>query len=169
MKNRPSGFGIESLPRIVRGQGSYVFDAAGKRYLDGSGGPAVFCLGHAHPEVNAAIERQLQDIAYAYRYLFTSEALERLTETVLRRCGGEFRDIVYTGSGSEAVESALKIALQHFSARGLNTKRRFISRKRAAPWTDSRRSAMCVGAGSFSASSWFATAAPRRPSRRNAP
>ena len=131
MKNRPSGFGIESLPRIVRGRGSYVFDATGKRYLDGSGGPAVFCLGHAHPEVNAAIERQLQDIAYAYRYLFTSEALERLTETVLRRCGGEFRDMVYTGSGSEAVESALKIALQHFSARGLNAKRRFIARKRS--------------------------------------
>lgn len=131
MKNRPSGFGIESLPRIVRGQGSYVFDATGKRYLDGSGGPAVFCLGHAHPEVNAAIERQLHDIAYAYRYLFTSEALESLTETVLRRCGGGFRDIVYTGSGSEAVESALKIALQHFSARGLKTKRRFIARKRS--------------------------------------
>ena len=55
MKKRPSGFGIEKLPRIVRGRGSYLFDAAGKRYLDGSGGPAVFCLGHAHPEVNAAI------------------------------------------------------------------------------------------------------------------
>ena len=45
MKNRPSGFGIDELPRIVRGQGSYLFDAAGKRYLDGSGGPAVFCVG----------------------------------------------------------------------------------------------------------------------------
>lgn len=73
MKIKPGGFGIESLPRVLRGQGSYVFDAAGKRYLDGSGGPAVFCLGHAHPEVNAAIERQLHEIAYAYRYLFTSE------------------------------------------------------------------------------------------------
>jgi len=132
MKNRrPSGFGIEELPRIVRGQGSYLFDSAGRRYLDGSGGPAVFCLGHAHPEVNAAIMRQLHEVAYAYRYLFTSSALEHLTETVLRLCGGGFQDIVYTGSGSESVESALKIALQHFAARGLMTKRRFIARRRS--------------------------------------
>ena len=131
MKNRPSGFGIEELPRIVRGQGSCLFDAAGKRYLDGSGGPAVFCVGHAHPEVNAAIVQQLQEIAYAYRYLFTSAALENLTQTVLRLCGGGFKDIVYTGSGSEAVESALKIALQHFAARGLASKRRFIARRRS--------------------------------------
>ena len=131
MKNRPSGFGIAALPRIARGQGSYLIDAAGRRYLDGSGGPAVFCLGHAHPEVNAAIARQLDEIAYAYRYLFTSSALEGLTETVLRLCGGDFQDIVYSGSGSEAVESALKIALQHFAARGLMRKRRFIARQRS--------------------------------------
>jgi adenosylmethionine-8-amino-7-oxononanoate aminotransferase len=131
MKKRPSGFGISELPRIVRGQGSYLFDTAGKRYLDGSGGPAVFCLGHAHPEVNAAITQQLNEIAYAYRYLFTSSALENLTETVLQLCGGGFQDIVYTGSGSEAVESALKIALQHFAARGLMKKRRFIARRRS--------------------------------------
>jgi adenosylmethionine-8-amino-7-oxononanoate aminotransferase len=131
MKKRPSGFGIEKLPRIVRGKGSYLFDVAGKRYLDGSGGPAVFCLGHAHPEVNAAITQQMQEIAYAYRYLFTSAALEGLTETVLRLCGGNFQDIVYTGSGSEAVESAMKIALQHFAARGLVKKRRFIARRRS--------------------------------------
>src|SRR6202795_4571367 len=131
MKNRPSGFGIEALSRIVRGRGSYLFDAAGKRYLDGSGGPAVFCLGHAHPEVTAQITQQLHEIAYAYRYLFTSAALEGLTETVLRLCGGDFQDIVFTGSGSEAVESALKIALQHFAARGLMNKRRFIARRRS--------------------------------------
>jgi adenosylmethionine-8-amino-7-oxononanoate aminotransferase len=131
MKNRPSGFGIEKLPRLVRGEGSYLFDASGKRYLDGSGGPAVFCLGHAHPEVNAAIVKQLHEVAYAYRYLFTSSALEALTETVLRLCGGEFQDIVYSGSGSEAVESALKIALQYFAARGLMKKRRFIARRRS--------------------------------------
>ena len=131
MKKSPSGFGIEQLPRIVRGRGSYLFDAAGNRYLDGSGGPAVFCVGHAHPEVNAAITAQLEEIAYAYRYLFTSSALDSLTETVLRLCGGHFQDIVYSGSGSEAVESGLKIALQHFAARGLMQKRRFIARRRS--------------------------------------
>jgi adenosylmethionine-8-amino-7-oxononanoate aminotransferase len=131
MKNRPTGFGIEHLPRIVRGEGSHLIDSEGKRYLDGSGGPAVFCLGHAHPEVNAAITRQLHEVAYAYRYLYTSTALEKLTEMILRLCGGNFQDIVFAGSGSEAVEGAMKIALQHFAARGLMTKRRFIARRRS--------------------------------------
>jgi adenosylmethionine-8-amino-7-oxononanoate aminotransferase len=129
--SRASGFGVEKLSRIVRGCGSYLFDDSGKRYLDGSGGPAVFSLGHAHPEVNAAITQQLNEIAYGYRYLFTSSALDELSATVLRLCGGGFEDIVYTGSGSEAVESALKIALQYFAARGLMKKRRFIARRRS--------------------------------------
>ncbi len=127
---RASGFGIAELPRITRGSGSYLYDAAGKRYVDGSGGPAVFSLGHAHPEVNAAIMRQLNDIAYGYRYLFTSSALEELTAKVLKVCGG-YKDILYSSSGSEAVESALKIALQHFTARGLPHKRHFIARDRS--------------------------------------
>jgi adenosylmethionine-8-amino-7-oxononanoate aminotransferase len=127
---KASGFGIADLPRIARGRGSYLFDAAGRRYLDGSGGPAVFSLGHAHPEINAAIVRQLEDVAYGYRYLFSSAALEELSAVVLAASGG-YEHIVYTGSGSEAVESALKIALQHFSARGLPHKRHFIARERS--------------------------------------
>ena len=126
-----SGFGIENLPRIVRGSGSYVYDAAGKRYLDGSGGPAVFSLGHGHPEVNAAIERQLHEVAFGYRFTFTSSALEELTRTLLRVGGGLFKDVLYSGGGSEAVESALKVTLQHFAARGLMKKRRFVSRRRS--------------------------------------
>jgi adenosylmethionine-8-amino-7-oxononanoate aminotransferase len=122
---------LGDLPRIAHGRGSYVYDQAGKAYLDGSGGPAVFCLGHAHPEVNAAISRQLESIAYAYRYLFTSAALESLTATVLRLAGGCFQDVLYSADGSEAVESALKVALQHFAARGLMTKRRFVARRRS--------------------------------------
>lgn len=131
MNSGGSGFGIEELPRIVRGRGSYLFDAAGKRYLDGSGGPAVFSVGHGHPEVNSAIKRQLDEIAYGYRYVFTSSSLEQLTKTIHRLCGGVFQDMVFTGSGSEAVEGAMKIALQHFAARGLMSKRRFIARKRS--------------------------------------
>jgi adenosylmethionine-8-amino-7-oxononanoate aminotransferase len=122
---------LGDLPRIAYGKGSYLYDQAGKAYLDGSGGPAVFCLGHAHPEVNSAISTQLGSIAYAYRYLFTSEALESLTETVLRLAGGGFQDVLYSADGSEAVESALKVALQHFAARGLMRKRRFIARRRS--------------------------------------
>ncbi len=128
---RAIGFGLESLPRIVRGQGSYLFDAAGRRYLDGSGGPAAFCIGHAHPEVNAAIAAQLGRVACAYRYLFTTEALEQLTGFLLGKFGDGFGQVVYCGSGSEAIESALKVALQYWNARGKPEKHRFISRERS--------------------------------------
>ncbi len=126
-----SGFGIDQLPRIVRGRGSYVFDASGKRYLDGSGGPAAFSLGHGHPEINAAINDQLSEFAHGYRYLFTTDALEQLSQVIKERCGGHFRDVVFCGSGSEAVEGALKTALQYYAARGLMRKRRFIGRRRS--------------------------------------
>jgi adenosylmethionine-8-amino-7-oxononanoate aminotransferase len=126
-----SGFGLQDLARIARGKGSYLYDESGKAYLDGSGGPAVFCIGHANAEVNAAICRQLDSIAYAYRYLFTSSALESLTEIVHRVSGNCFKDILYCADGSEAIESALKVALQHYAARGLLKKRRFIARRRS--------------------------------------
>ena len=129
--SRPAGWGMEALPRIVRGEGSYLYDAAGKRYLDGSGGPAAFSIGHGNAEVNAAIAVQLAHVACGYRYLFTSEPLEELTELLLARCGPGFGQVVYSGSGSEAVESALKIALQYWDARGLPHKKRFIARERS--------------------------------------
>jgi adenosylmethionine-8-amino-7-oxononanoate aminotransferase len=130
-KNRGIGFGIEHLPRIARGEGSYLIDDTGRRYLDGSGGPAAFCIGHANREVNAAIAAQLEKVACGYRYLFTSDALEQLTQLLLSLSGPPFGHVVYTASGSEAIESALKVALQYFDARGLPAKRRFISRQRS--------------------------------------
>ena len=130
-KGRAIGFGIENLPRIVRGEGSYLIDDAGRRYLDGSGGPAAFCIGHANREVNAAIAAQLDHVACGYRYLFTSDALEQLTQLLLSLSGPQFGHVVYTSSGSESMESALKVALQYFDARGLPAKRRFISRHRS--------------------------------------
>ena len=107
------GFGIEALPRIVRGEGSYLFDERGRRYLDGSGGPAAFSIGHGQREVNAAIAAQLERVACGYRYLFTSDALEQLTALVQRLAGEDFEHVVYTSSGSEAVESVVvKIIFQ---------------------------------------------------------
>jgi len=116
---------------MVRGEGSYLFDAEGRRYLDGSGGPAAFCIGHANREVNAAIAAQLERFACAYRYLFTTDVLEELTALILRKFGADFGHIVYCCSGSEAVESALKVALQFWLARGLPAKRQFIARERS--------------------------------------
>jgi adenosylmethionine-8-amino-7-oxononanoate aminotransferase len=122
---------LGELPRIVRGEGSYLFDSAGRRYLDGSGGPAAFSIGHGNREVNAAIAAQLDKVACGYRYLFTSDAMEELTALMLAACGPEFTHIVYTGSGSEAVESGMKVALQFFAARGMKSKTHFIARERS--------------------------------------
>jgi adenosylmethionine-8-amino-7-oxononanoate aminotransferase len=128
--NANSGsYGIQSLPRISHGQGSYLFDVTGKRYLDGSGGPAVYCLGHAHPEVTEAVKSQMDRIAHAYRYLFTSDAADELAEILARKTG--LPHSVMVSSGSEAVESCLKIALQYQTAIGQKTRRRFIARRRS--------------------------------------
>ena len=70
-------------------------------------------------------------VACGYRYLFTSDALEQLTQMILSLSGPQFGHVVYTSSGSESMESALKVALQYFDARGLPAKRRFISRHRS--------------------------------------
>src|SRR5215469_17823636 len=74
------------LPKIAYGKGSYLYDTTGKQYIDGSGGPAVYCLGHANEEVNNAIKAQLDRIAHGFRYTFTSDPLEQLTDFVIRRC-----------------------------------------------------------------------------------
>lgn len=119
------------LPKVVRAKGSYLWDASGKQYIDGSGGPAVYCLGHANDEVNAAVFAQMDDIAHAYRYNFTTDALEELTGIIRAQCGGTLREMVFVTSGSEAVESCLKIALQYHTANGQRSRRKFISRQRS--------------------------------------
>lgn len=119
------------LPKVAWAKGSYVHDVDGKQYIDGSGGPAVYCIGHSNAEVNAAITRQLDRIAHGYRYNFTSDALEELTGIIRQRCGGTLNHMVYVTGGSEAVESCLKLALQYHAARGEMSRRRFIARERS--------------------------------------
>ena len=119
------------MPKIAWGEGVYVYDTDGKRYLDGSGGPAVYCLGHGNKEVNAAITAQLGKVAHGYRFIFTSDPLEELTEIIAGNCGADLSRMVFVSGGSEAVESAMKIALQYHAARGDMTRRRFISRQRS--------------------------------------
>jgi adenosylmethionine-8-amino-7-oxononanoate aminotransferase len=120
-----------SLPKVAWAKGSYVYDADGKRYIDGSGGPAVYCIGHSNSEVNDAIKAQLDRIAHGYRYNFSSDALEELTDIIKDRCGGTLKHMVYVTGGSEAVESCLKLALQYHAARGDMSRRRFIARERS--------------------------------------
>ena len=120
-----------TLPRVTHAKGCYLWDDTGKQYIDGSGGPAVYCLGHAHPEVNAAVTAQMADIAHGYRYNFTTTALDDLTAIIRSQCGGSLTEMVYVTGGSEAVESCLKIALQYQTAIGQKSRRRFIPRQRS--------------------------------------
>ncbi|MEM7208050.1 MAG: aspartate aminotransferase family protein [Pseudomonadota bacterium] len=131
MKKESINVAGDGLPKISHGQGSYVWDTSGKQYIDGSGGPAVYSLGYGHAEVREAIVNQLDRIMHGYRFTFTSDPLEQLTEILGNACGGDLNAMVFVCSGSEAVESALKIALQYHSARGDMTRRRFIARRRS--------------------------------------
>jgi adenosylmethionine-8-amino-7-oxononanoate aminotransferase len=119
------------MPKVSYGKGAYLHDVDGKQYIDGSGGPAVYCIGHGNEEVNAAIYRQLESVAHGYRYQFTSDALEELTEIVRARCGGTLKHMVFVTGGSEAVESCLKLALQYHYAKGEPKRRKFIARERS--------------------------------------
>ena len=120
-----------AMPKISHGEGVYVYDADGNRYIDGSSGPALFCLGHGNREVGEAIKSQIDRIAHGYRYIFSSDPLEQLQALIAEQSGGDLNRMIFVSGGSEAVESCLKVALQYHSANGEPSRRRFISRRRS--------------------------------------
>ena len=81
-------------PRAVRGEGVYLYDEAGKQYLDGSGGAAVTCLGHAHPDVIEAIKEQVDQLAYAHTSFFTNDPQEKLAARLAERFGEVMRESI---------------------------------------------------------------------------
>ncbi|MEM7226317.1 MAG: aspartate aminotransferase family protein [Pseudomonadota bacterium] len=115
-------------PVAVSGEGAWIVDRAGKRYLDASGGAAVSCLGHGHPAVIAAIKAQLDKIPYAHSAFFTNEASEALAEHLVARAPGELSRVYFVSGGSEANETALKLARQYFLEIGEPRRHRFIAR-----------------------------------------
>ncbi len=115
-------------PTGMRGEGVYLYDSDGKQYLDGSGGAAVSCLGHAHPVVIEAIKAQLDKIAYAHTAFFTNEPQERLAAQLAERFGDESARVYFLSGGSEANETAIKIARQYWLAKGKPDKHIIISR-----------------------------------------
>ena len=112
----------------VRGEGSFLFDGAGRRYYDGSGGAAVSCLGHAHPEVTEAVIAQIRQLEYAHTSFFTSEPAERLADVLAQRSPAGLAHVYFLSSGSEAVETALKMARQYHVERGAPGRRHNIAR-----------------------------------------
>ena len=118
-------------PVAVGGKGMELFDAAGKAYIDASGGAAVSCLGHGHPDVLAALHRQVDTLAYAHTGFFTSEAAEELAELLIADAPAGLSHVYLVSGGSEAVESALKMARQYFVEKGQPQRRHIIARRQS--------------------------------------
>ena len=121
----------ERLPKAVGGEGIYVIDETGRRFLDGSSGPALFALGHGHREVIEAIKAQYDKLAFGYSSNFTSDPIDQLSETILDQAGGGFSRVSFISGGSEATETAMKIALQYHVARGHSGRTHFFSRRQS--------------------------------------
>jgi len=121
----------QSFPLAVRGDGPYVIDSEGRRYLDASGGAAVSCLGHSHPAVIAAIKAQLDRLPYAHTSFFTNEPSETLAEHLVARAPEGLARVYFVSGGSEANETALKLARQYFVEIGQPQRHRFIARRQS--------------------------------------
>jgi adenosylmethionine-8-amino-7-oxononanoate aminotransferase len=119
------------LPTAVRGEGCYIIDNKGKRYLDGSGGAAVSCLGHSDETVRAAIRGQIDSLAFAHTGFFTSEAAESLADRLVAAAPRGLERVYLVSGGSEAMEAALKLARQYMIETGQPGRHRVIARRQS--------------------------------------
>jgi adenosylmethionine-8-amino-7-oxononanoate aminotransferase len=123
---------LRSLPpTAVAARGIEIFDLQGRRYIDASGGAAVSCLGHAHPDVLAAMHSQIDAVAYAHTSFFTTEISERLAEHLVTHAPAGLDEVYFVSGGSEAVEAALKLARQYFVEIGEPQRTTFVARRQS--------------------------------------
>ncbi|HFQ93972.1 MAG TPA: aspartate aminotransferase family protein [Anaerolineae bacterium] len=115
-------------PLIERGEGIYLYDVDGKRYLDGSGGPLVVNVGHGRTEIVQAMAEQAQKAAYVHAIMFTNEPIEQLSDELAAIVPIPDARFFYLSSGSEVVEGAIKLARQIQQARGEYGRTQIISR-----------------------------------------
>jgi adenosylmethionine-8-amino-7-oxononanoate aminotransferase len=122
---------LKTYPQAVRGEGCFVFTSDGRRYLDASGGAAVVTIGHGVEEIGRAMAEQASRLAYVHSSQFHTAPAEKLAQRILalvpRQMRAEGR-VYFTSGGSEATESALKLARQYFLERGDKKRFRVISR-----------------------------------------
>lgn len=118
-------------PVAVAAEGMFIVDADGRRYLDASGGAAVSSLGHAHPEVLAAMHGQIDRLPYAHTSFFTTEVAEQLADELIRGAPEGMSHVYLVSGGSEAVEAALKMARQYFVEIGQPQRTHFIARRQS--------------------------------------
>ncbi|MEO5676518.1 MAG: aspartate aminotransferase family protein [Usitatibacter sp.] len=120
-----------SLPVAVSGKGVTLTDRDGKVYIDASGGAAVSCLGHGHPDVIAAMHAQIDRLAYAHTSFFTTEVAEELADTLIADAPPGIGHVYLVSGGSEAVEASLKMARQYFVETGEPERSVFIGRRQS--------------------------------------
>lgn len=118
----------KTYPEATSGDGVFLIMSSGRRILDGSSGAAVSCLGHSNQEVIDAIVAQARSLSFAHTLFFTSDPAEKLAAQILGESRGAFAKVSFMCSGSEAVESALKIARQFHVYRGETARVNFIGR-----------------------------------------
>ncbi|MDQ0024540.1 adenosylmethionine-8-amino-7-oxononanoate aminotransferase [Variovorax paradoxus] len=123
---------LRHTPPVAAGSGGmFIRDAEGREYLDASGGAAVSSLGHAHPEVLAAMHAQIDKLAYAHTSFFTSEVAEQLADELIASAPEGMSHAYLVSGGSEAVEAALKMARQYFVEIGQPRRTHFIARRQS--------------------------------------
>jgi adenosylmethionine-8-amino-7-oxononanoate aminotransferase len=120
-----------AMPVATGGRGVWLFDQDGKAYLDASGGAAVSNLGHGHPDVLAALHRQLDTVAYAHTSFFTTAVAEELGATLVADAPAGIDHAYLVSGGSEAIEAAMKMARQYFVEKGEPQRRHFIARRQS--------------------------------------
>ena len=123
---------LVKTPRMAQSsRGITITDTQGKSYIDASGGAAVSCLGHAHPDVLAAMHAQLDQLAYAHTSFFTSAVAEELADHLAAHAPAGLDNVYFVSGGSEAVEAALKMARQYFVELGQPQRTRFVARSQS--------------------------------------
>lgn len=117
------------LPRAVGGDGAWIIDESGRRYLDASGGAAVSCLGHSNEKIRAALVQQVESLAYAHTRYFTTTPMEELADLLVDAAPDPLSKVWFTSGGSEAIEAALKLTRQYFFEIGQLNRRFIIGRR----------------------------------------
>jgi len=126
---RMSSYQGNDVPVIVRGSGQYVYDTRGKRYLDGLSGLFVSQIGHGRTEVAEAAARQASELAYFPLWSYAHPRAIELAERLANLAPGDLNRVFFTTSGSEAVESAWKMAKQYFKIIGQPGRYKVLSRE----------------------------------------
>lgn len=113
---------------ITHGKGIYLYDEQGKQYIDGSSGAVTASIGHGVQEVIDAMAEQSQKVSFVYRSQFSTEAAEKLAEKISELTPEDLNWSFFVNSGSEATETAMKVAIQYWQEKGRKTKNKIISR-----------------------------------------